>query len=453
MKETAALLEYVKSLIHAGRCAQAAAATLEASARITDLSAISRLAALMTTCREHRTALVLYERATELAPTDVRHDYNRAAARRVIGDLAGAEADYDRLLAHNPDHFEAHLGRSELRTQSPERNHVEPLESLLARGVSDWRGEVALRYAAAKELEDLGEYARSFDHLKRRAMLKRTHLAYDLRQDLDTVDWIIEHFNGRLPAPAAPQGPVFIVGLPRAGSTLVERALTNHPAMGAGGELPCFTQALVASVRRSGFAPPQSRREMVARSAIINFPALGKDYLHRVRSYGVTGTRFTDKLPLNYLYCGLIIRALPHARFIHVSRHPMAAGYAIFKTLFREGYPFSYDLEEIAGYLASYRRLMQHWNSVSPDTVCLVTYEDLVADFTGQIRRLVEFCGLPWHGSCANPIENVTAETSASAAQVRRPLYSDSLNQWQHYKYQLEPLQRALCEVGVTDVE
>ncbi len=449
MSEPAGLLEQVQSQILAGGCTQAAAVALAACEQIADVSLVGCLATLMRTCREYRTALVLYERAAVLEPDNAHHHYNRAAARRVVGDLAGAEADYDLLLDKHPEYFEAHLSRSELRVQSPEHNHVEGLETLLARHTPDWRGEVALRYSVAKELEDLGQYARSFDHLRRGALLRRRHLAYDLQHDLDTVQWIIDDFSNRLAAPASPLGPVFIVGLPRTGSTLLERALTNHPDMHAGGELPCFTQALVASVRRSGFAPPQSRRDMVARSATIDFTGLGLDYMRRVRTHGVVGTRFTDKLPLNYLYCGLILRALPHARIIHLSRHPMAAGYAMFKTLFSEGYPFSYDLDEIAGYIAGYRRLMVHWRSVLPQAIYSVTYEDLVVDFAGEMQRILQFCGLPWHDGCAHPDRNAAAETSASAAQVRRPLYSDSLNQWRHYEGQLEPLRQQLSKAGV----
>jgi tetratricopeptide (TPR) repeat protein len=446
-------IHQIDLMIRSGRGAQAAAAALSYATQVKDSSFASDLALKLMECKEHRAALKLYERAAHLAPNDLQHLYNRAAAKRVLGDLEGARADYDLLLGKDPEFFDAYLNRSELDTQTPERNHVQQLESVLASGVPDWRGEVALRYAAAKECEDLGQYDRSFAHLRRGALLRRRHLDYDLRQDLDTVEWIIEAF-GRYDGPTAPaQGPIFIVGLPRTGSTLLERALGRHPDIIAGSELPCFTQALVTAVRNATPRGPFNRRDLVANAARIDFAALGRDYLTRVLAHGAHGSRFTDKLPLNYLYCGLIMRALPRARIIHISRHPMATGYAMYKTLFRDGYPFSYDLTEIAGYIAGYRRLMGHWHAVLPHALCEVRYEDLISDFPNTIRRLLNFCGLYWHDECANPTSNESAETSASAAQVRRPLYVDAVERWRCYREGLEPLYQGLQAANITDLQ
>jgi hypothetical protein len=161
------------------------------------------------------------------------------------------------------------------------------------------------------------------------------------------------------------------------------------------------------------------------------------------------GVRFTDKMPLNYLYCGLIARALPNARIVHVSRHPMAACYAIYKTLFQDGYPFSYDLGELAQYYVGYRRLMAHWSAMMPQTIYHLSYEDLVADVPGQTRRLLQFCALEWQDACAQFHLNPTAVTTASAAQVRRPIYDSSLQQWRHYQPQLATLASQLRAAGI----
>jgi hypothetical protein len=203
-----------------------------------------------------------------------------------------------------------------------------------------------------------------------------------------------------------------------------------------------------AARRRCGRAQTP-RRELVAISATLDFPALGRDYLDRARAaFGGTG-RFIDKMPLNYLYCGLIRRALPRARIIHVYRRPMAAGYAMYKTLFKSGYPFSYDLGEIARYYAAYRRLMDHWRRTMPGVVHEASYEALVADQLGETRKLLEYCGLEWEDACAAFHRNPAPITTASASQVRRPLYDSSVSLWRHYEPQLAELKAALAAEGI----
>jgi hypothetical protein len=268
----------------------------------------------------------------------------------------------------------------------------------------------------------------------------------------------------------ASDAPIFIVGLPRSGSTLVDRILGSHSRIRCAGELKHFALAVVDAVRQLDAVRQQnggatlSRRELVARSASLDFGALGRDYLDRARGEVATGevaagevaagevaagVRFTDKMPLNYLYCGLIARALPNARIVHVSRHPMAACYAIYKTLFQDGYPFSYDLGELAQYYVGYRRLMAHWSAMMPQTIYHLSYEDLVADVPGQTRRLLQFCALEWQDACAQFHLNPTAVTTASAAQVRRPIYDSSLQQWRHYQPQLATLASQLRAAGI----
>jgi hypothetical protein len=154
-------------------------------------------------------------------------------------------------------------------------------------------------------------------------------------------------------------------------------------------------------------------------------------------------------MPLNYLYCGIIRRALPHAKIVHVTRHPMAVCYAMYKALFKDAYPFSYDLSEIARYYIGYRRLMDHWIATLPGAIHSLSYEALVADQLGETRKLLEFCGLEWEEACARFHENPAASTTASAAQVRRPMYSSALAHWQHYETQLAGLREQLMAAGI----
>ena len=397
---------------------------------------------------EQRRALASYDRAVALAPMDPRFLYNRASVRRFLGDLDGAEADFDRAIALNPRDFEAYLNRSDLRPQTAARNHVAELEGLAAQPFADWRGEVQIHHALAKEYEDLGQHAKSFAHLRRGAQKRREFLNYDVANDVATVDWIIDAFPAGPAAPtpgAAEDSPVFIVGLPRSGTTLVERILGSHSSMTSAGELNSFALALVDAARvRAGRALP--RPELVASSAMLDFAALGRDYLQRAYdAFGGTG-RFIDKMPLNYLYCGLILRALPNARIIHMTRHPMAAGYAMYKTLFKDGYPFSYDLTDIARYYRAYRRLMDHWRRTMPGAIHEVSYEGVVADQAGETHRLLAYCGLGWEEACIEFHRNPSASTTASASQVRRPIYDSSVAQWRHYEAELAPLSEALRE-------
>jgi tetratricopeptide (TPR) repeat protein len=417
---------------------------------------------------DHAGALAASDRAVALAPRDPRFRYNRAAVRRFVGDLAGAEADYDEVIARQPRDCEAYLNRSELRRQTLEKNHVAELEALAADAALDWRGQVQMGYALAKEYEDLERWPESFAHLRRAAATRRAHMQYDVALDVATVDWIIEAFpatpalpspaeaSPAAPQPAAPQPaaplqavPIFIVGLPRSGTTLVERILGSHSAVTAAGELDCFALAIVAAARRQSGQPRLPRRELVAVSATLDFPALGQDYLRRVRGMVEAPGRFIDKMPLNYLYCGLIHRALPGARIIHMTRHPMAAGYAVYKTLFKDGYPFSYDLTDIARYYVAYAKLMAHWRTTLPGVIHELAYEDLVANQIGETRKLLDFCGLEWQDACAAFHLNPSATTTASAAQVRRPLYDSSVAQWTNYTTELKPLRAALEAAGI----
>lgn len=409
---------------------------------------LDALGTLYSSLGEQHRALAAYDRAVSLAPQDPRFRYNRASVRRFLGDLEGAEADFDHAIALNPHDFEAYLNRSDLRRQTPSRNHTAALEALAGQSFDGWQGEVQIRYALAKEYEDLERYAESFAQLRRGADKRREFLAYDVANDVATAQWITDAFPVaplERTAGAIEDSPIFVVGLPRSGTTLVERILGSHSSLTAAGELNGFALALVEAARlRAGRALP--RRELVALSATLDFAALGRDYLRRAHDAFGGADRFIDKMPLNYLYCGLIARAVPNAKIIHTTRHPMAAGYAMYKTLFKDGYPFSYDLGDIARYYGAYRRLMDHWNRTMPGAIYEVSYEALVADQPGETRKLLAHCGLEWEDACAQFHRNPAASTTASASQVRRPIYQSSVAQWQHYGAELAPLSEALRE-------
>jgi tetratricopeptide (TPR) repeat protein len=433
--------------------ASAAAAELAAA---NDAQLLDAIGSFYNSVGEHQKASEAYSRAICVDPSQAVFWFNRATVRRFLGQIAAAEEDYDRVIALRPDDYEAYSNRSELRKQTRERNHIEAMERVLAPGIAQWRGEVQLRHAVAKEYEDLEQHSESWRHLHRGARLRREHLQYDVRYDVDTVDWIIKAFPN---APIEPlkgcpsREPIFIVGLPRSGTTLVERILGSHSNVFAAGELNHFAAALVSAALTKTGGRPLPRPELVAATREVDFAALGADYLERTRPATSQRSHFTDKMPLNYLYCGLIRRALPNARIVHVTRHPMASCYAMFKTLFKDGYPFSYDLDDIARYYVGYRRLMDHWRQSMPGVIYDISYERLVRDPETESRRLLAACGLEWQRECLEFYRNPTATTTASASQVRRPIYDSSLTQWCHYEKQLEGVRTQLLAAGIEATE
>ena len=451
------LLQHARCLAAQRHLAESiTSATAAEQAAANDAQLLDAIGSFYNSVGEHQKASDAYSRAIRLDSSQALFWFNRAAVRRFLGEISAAEEDYDRVIALRPDDYEAYSNRSDLRKQTRERNHIEAMEKMLAPGIAQWRGEVQLRHALAKEYEDLGQYAQSWRHLERGARLRREHLQYDVRYDVDTVDWIIKAFPNAPAEPikGCPSGePIFIVGLPRSGTTLVERILGSHSNVFAAGELNHFAAVLVSAALTKTGGRPLPRPELVAATRELDFAALGAEYLERARPATSQRSHFTDKMPLNYLYCGLIRRALPNARMVHVTRHPLASCYAMFKTLFKDGYPFSYDLNDIGRYYVGYRRLMDHWRQSMPGVIYDISYERLVRDPENESRRLLAACGLEWQRECLEFYRNPTATTTASASQVRRPIYDSSLAQWRHYETQLEGLRAQLLAAGIEATE
>ena len=426
--------------------ATTAAATGAAHAQVGDFCVV---------LADYVAALKAYDRALLAESSNAGYLFNRAAVRRFLGDPEGAERDYDAVLALTPGDAEAQFNRSELRTQTVDRNHLTELAALLGRPGQPWVAEVRLRYALAKEYEDLGRYAESWEALEQGARVRRRHLQYDVRTDLSTVDWLSDAFAQVVPESslAEPTGPIFIVGMPRTCRTLLDRKLSGHPLVGAAGELPDFAELVVRRASAGSVPGGLTRERLIEASARIDFAGLGMDYLARIEPHRTRRPRITDKMPLNYLYCGLIRRALPTARILHVTRHPLATCHAIYKVLFHQGYPFSYDLDELADYYAGYQRLMDHWKATLPGQILEVSYEDLVREPETQMRRVLKFCGLAWAPECLEPQNRREPSTTASAVQVRRPIYRSSLELWRRYAEPLAPLKARLAAAGVPGLE
>jgi tetratricopeptide (TPR) repeat protein len=413
------------------------------------------LASVLFHCDDHPRALTLYLRATALEPTHLEGLRGLALVHRALGRITDAESAADQVLARHPDDHEIWHLRSTLRRQTAASNHVDHLQGILTRGIAHWRGTVQVSYALAKELEDLGRYEESFAELRKAATLKRRHTNYNLRQDVQMLREIRAAFDRATIESGAGKGhasrePIFVLGLPRTGSTLVERILSNHPDVESAGEINNFALELVKLATEHHGGRPVQKERLPLTSTRLNMQALGRNYVAGTRPRTGNKRHFIDKMPMNALYVGLIHLSLPNAKIVLVERGAADNCYAMYKFLFKNAYPYSYDLEEVATYYIAHQELMRHWRSVLPEgRLCHIRYEDLVSNQEAESRRLLHELGLHWDDACLDFERNAVATTTGSAAQVRQPIYRSSVGLWRHYMRQLDPLLRVLAAGGV----
>lgn len=414
---------------------------------------LSILGTILSVGGDHATALKLLRQCVAQEPNNSNFLLNLSMELRFAGDTEESERYADRAIDLNPGDCEAHLHRAGLRKQTRDRCHVAILEDFLAIGAANWRGEFQLRFALAKELEDLGEYRRSFYHLKAGADLRRRNTAYDVMTDVAIMQEVQATYSAsslREYTGGYENGePIFVIGLPRTGTTLVDRILTAHTDVSSAGELQDFGIQLAKMVSQLTGGRPLSRIEFVRASRAINPRELGRRYLEATRYITGRTARFVDKLPGNFLYVGLIRQALPNSKIVHLQRDPMDACYSMYKTPFKHAYPFSYNLDDLGRYFTGYQQLMDHWRAVVPGDVFDVRYEDLIADQRAQSQRLLDFCGLRWQEQTIHFHQNMAPCTTASATQVREPIYSSSVGKWRAYIRELKPLMAVLKRSGI----
>lgn len=385
-----------------------------------------------------------------------------AAAHNAMGNILKLQGHFDTALFHydqaiavKPDFAEAHFSRSELRKFSSGDPDLAVLETLAASTGCPPVKAPFFHFAAAKAWEDCGKYDRAFEHFRAGNTLRRRQILYREADNAALIQRIQAVFDpllfDRLRGQGDPSSaPVFVLGMPRSGSTLVEQILSSHPSIHGAGELEAFPKAMHTEFARSGSAGqyPESARLLDGAAA----RRIGSQYLAQLPSAAGQAARVVDKMPDNFFSVGLLHLTLPNARIIHTVRHPMDTCWSCYSRLFTTGQPFSYDLGELARYYRRYEELMAHWRAVLPSGVMIdVAYEDVVEDLEGQARRLIEFCGLAWDDRCLSFHQNRRTVKTASAVQVRRPLYRSSLQRWRRYEPWLGPLLRELGE-NATDV-
>ena len=401
----------------------------------------------------HEQAASVFRQAMALAPTSAAHRLNLAAALTAIGDFDGAELELETCIKLDEASWYAHLSLARLRRQTADDNHLARLQALLAMHQGDVTAVACLNMAMAKEYEDLGNYPEAFRHTAQGKAAARTARPYSGQRDRDLFDALMRSFPQ--PASTPPEGdssdqPIFVIGMPRSGTTLVERILSSHPDVHACGELQNFAAALQQS---SGNPSPfLFDRELPARTRRIDWQQLGARYLASTRPATANAIRFIDKMPHNFLYVGFIANALPNARIICLRRNPLDTCLGNFRQYFSDPsihFDYSCDLLDTGRYYILFDRLMAHWQRVFPGRVHEVSYEALVASQEAISRELIDYCGLTWNDACLHFENNPSAVATMSAQQVRQPMYRSSVGHWKRYEHELADLRKLLRDGGI----
>ena len=396
-------------------------------------------------------SLAAYERCLELAPNEKAALAGRGHMLRVAGRKEEAIESYRRAVDAQPDAGDGWWNLASIPDYSFNDSNVEEMQALAALETMPKDSKVPLRFALAHALEERGDFDGAWTQYAMANELKRSLVKYDPVDTELTQRKIIETFTpellGQAQAPTS-EGPVpcFIVGMPRSGSTLIEQILASHSMVGGLGELP-YIVMLTHSLRNrhdDRIQYPEAVKELDE----SGLTGLGRSYLHYATAHLTDDQSFfTDKMPANFAHVGFIRMILPNAKIIDARRHPLATCVANYRYLFAQGKNYTYDLAEFAEYYLQYDRVMKHWDEVLPGTVLRVQYEDVVGDLEGEIRRLLDFCGLPFEEDCLDFHQTPRAVNTASAEQVRQPIYESALEYWKNYESHLDFVKDILAPV------
>lgn len=433
----------------------------------TDLPTLNTLGTVFSHCGEHDSALACFERAarTLQSRTDATMGlsddwqaglyFNMAASLQFAGRFNDAEQAYEQAIGLKPDVYKAHSALSYLKRQTPQENHLSRLQPL-RETVSTPADQLRLGHAIAKEQEDLEQYQESLASLAWAKQGQAAKVGYKADTDAALFTTIERLFNTKLfSGQSANQHgcdnaePIFIVGMPRTGTTLVEQILSSHSQVYAAGELQNFP----LQVRRmiGSASTDMLDTETLSQSLQLNMSKLGSDYIDSTRPRTGHTPHFIDKLPMNFMYLGLIKLALPNAKLICLRRDPMDTCLSNYRQLFATNFkPYYYNLNLIdcGRYYIQFDRLMRHWREVMPGAVFELHYEALVAEPERVSKELLAHCGLSWEDQCLEFNRRKTSVATASAVQVRNDIYQSSVNRWQRFGDAMQPLYELLKSAG-----
>lgn len=398
---------------------------------------------------DYDTAIPLFQRLIEEAPQMADLPLSLGHAQKTLGQQADAIASYRRAVAVRPSFGEAYWSLANLKTYRFEDQDIERMRAEEARPRISLEDRFHLCFALGKALEDREEFAESFDYYERGNALKKSECRYRpepiernaaLQREICTEEFLAQRAGSGCPAP----GPIFIVGLPRAGSTLIEQILASHSRVEGTMELAEIPR-LVGTLQGRTIAGEEPRYPAILQSLSADvLKEYGERYLADTRVYRSGKPMFIDKMPNNFRHLGLIHLILPNAKIIDARRDAMDCCFSNFKQLFASGQQFTYSFEDIARYYRSYVELMTHWDRVLPGRILRVQHEDLVADLEGNVRQILDFCGLDFEPSCIEFHKTERRVHTASSEQVRRPISRDGIGQWRHYAPWLQPLRAML---------
>lgn len=395
-------------------------------------------------------AMLVYEALLGSMPNNPGINLTYGHALKTVGRQDDAILAYRKAYQVRPDCGDAFWSLANLKTYRFSDEEIDQMREREAAPSTALDDRYHLCFALGKGLEDRGEYSASFDFYERGNRLKREELRYDparLTQEMrlqraHVTAELLEQFRG---AGCADAAPIFIVGLPRAGSTLLEQILASHSGVEGTMELPnIFALAHRLDRNRVIGEEPEYPANLGALSS-EDITRFGEEFIRDTQIYRKKGTPyFIDKMPNNFRHIGLISMILPNAKIIDARRSAMGCCFSGFKQLFAEGQEFTYGLKEVGTYYRDYVQLMHHWDAVMPGKVLLVRYEEVVADLETQVRRLLDHCGLPFEPACLNFHQTERAVRTASSEQVRQPIYQSGVDQWTNYSPWLDPLRETL---------
>jgi len=406
------------------------------------------LAACLGLVGEYGRAIEVYESVLAEFPGQPKVWLSYGHVLKTAGRAEEAVDVYNRCIAMAPELGESYWSLANLKTQPLDAGQEARMRALLSREDLGSEDRLHLNFALGKALEDRREFEAAFDNYARGARLRLADVPYDA--DMTTAQmrrakalFTADFFAERAGAGSSAPDPIFVVGLPRSGSTLIEQILSSHSAVEGTMELPeivTIARTLGGQSARDGGYP-----EILATLSPEDLAAWGDKYIERTRIQRKLGrTFFIDKMPNNFQHIGLIRLILPNARIIDARRNPLGACFSAFKQHFARGQSFSYDLADLGRYYADYVALMRHFDEAAPGAVHRVIYENMVEDTEGEVRRLLAYCGLPFEEGCLRFYDNARAVRTASSEQVRRPIFREGLEQWRNFEPWLGPLKSAL---------
>lgn len=434
----------VGRLVKADGCLANAEATASGDANIEDLIGVClRLAGRL------EESLQWHDRAVATAPDHVPFRLNLANACLFVGDVERAIEALERCLAAEPDNALAHWLFARAR-RAMDAGHVEEMQHLVVRE-HDERKQAHLYYAIGKELEDLERWAPAWRAYTAGATIRRRHVDYDERAEIELFKSIDAQFPSEWLADrcsdCASNAPIFVVGQPRTGTTLLDRMLDAHPVVRSAGELRHFGFAVRHA---TGMAERrQFSAELMRRAAGADVTTIAEVYVGSIAVLRGDAAHIVDKLPSNFYYLPLILASLPNARIVHVTRNPLDTCVAVYKQSFGGAYLHSYDQREMARHYVRYHTLMQNFRQRFPGRFIDVAYEELVTNTEASLRAVLEYVGLSWHPDCLDFAGRRSPVATQSAAQVREAPHDRSIGRWRRFEAELEPMHSVLRAAGL----